>query len=88
MEKEPAKRTKGRARRRARDGSSPVARQPNYRQLKHPFPQQTMFSDDEIASIHETALRVLEELGVKILLPEAREIFAKAGARVDDDQMV
>ena len=31
--------------------------------------------------MHDTALRVLEELGVKVLLPEAREIFAKARAR-------
>ena len=37
-----------------------------------------------MAAIHETALRVLEELGMKVLLPEARERFRKAGARVDD----
>lgn len=65
-----------------------VARQPNYRQLKHPFPQQTMFSDDEVHAIHDTALRVIEELGIKVLLPEARDIFKAAGARVDDDEMV
>ena len=46
-----------------------------------------MFSDDEIASIHETALRVLEELGIKVLLPEARAVFAKAGARVVEDMV-
>ena len=39
-------------------------------------------------AIHQTALRVLEELGIKVLLPEARDIFAKAGCRVDDDDMV
>ncbi|WP_299414919.1 trimethylamine methyltransferase family protein [uncultured Sulfitobacter sp.] len=71
-----------------RTGATKAARQPNYRQLKHPFAQQIMFSEDEIHSIHETALRVLEELGVKVLLPEARQIFAAAGARVDDDDMV
>ncbi|WP_342078229.1 trimethylamine methyltransferase family protein [Yoonia sp. SS1-5] len=68
--------------------AAPTARQPDYRQLRHPFPQQTMFSEDEIMSIHNTALRVLEDLGIKILLPEARDIFAQAGARVDHEDMV
>jgi len=83
---------KKQTRRRGRSGrgeaSSRVARQPNYRQLRHPFPQQTMFSEDEIHAIHDTALRVIEELGIKVLLPEARKIFAAAGARIDDDDMV
>ena len=57
----------------------------NYGRLKHPFSPQSAFSQDEIESIHATALRVLEELGFKILLPEAREIFAKAGARLEDE---
>lgn len=82
-----SKQKRGR-RKRSRDHSQKPIRQPNYRQLKHPFPQQSVFSDDEIVNIHNTALRVLEELGVKVLLPEAREIFAKAGATVDEEDMV
>lgn len=45
------------------------------------------FSIDEIAKMHETALRTLEELGVRTLLPEARGIF-KAGCAIVDDEMV
>lgn len=60
----------------------------DYRRLRHPFAPQPVFSDDRIASMHDTALRVLEDLGVKVLLPEARQIFAEAGASVDDDLMV
>src|SRR5688572_30487702 len=56
-----------------------------YRRLRNPFAPQTVFSEDQIAAIHETALRVLEELGLKVLLPEARELFASAGALVDED---
>jgi trimethylamine---corrinoid protein Co-methyltransferase len=59
----------------------------HYRQLKHPFTPQKVFSDDEIAAIHQTALQVLEELGIKILLPEARDIFAAAGAIVKEDMV-
>ncbi|SFI31778.1 trimethylamine methyltransferase family protein [Jannaschia pohangensis] len=78
-------------RRRGRgDGSIPASkRTPNYRQLRSPFPHMNVFSDDEIAAMHDTALRILEELGIKVLLPEARKIYAQGGARVDETtQMV
>jgi len=78
----------GARRRRSNAASKTVARQPNYRQLRHPFSPQAIFSEDEVGAIHDTALRVIEELGIKILLPEAREILAAAGARVGDDDMV
>ncbi len=72
--------------RRGRD-KAPVVRDVNYRQLRNPFPPMDVFSADEIASMHETALHTLEELGLKVLLPEAVAIFAKAGARVDGDMV-
>ncbi len=78
----------GRRARHTKDTSTPP-RSHGYRQLRHPFAPQRVFSDDAIADIHEMALRALSELGMKILLPEARGIFAKAGALVDEDsQMV
>lgn len=65
------------------------ARVVNYRHLRHPFPLQRMFTDDAVASLHATALKVLEDLGIRFLLPEARALFAAAGALVDEDtQMV
>ena len=67
--------------------AAPVARQVNYNALKNPFTPQNVFSEDEVAAIHDTALRVVEELGLKVLLPEARAIYAHAGARVDDDMV-
>ncbi len=71
------------------DSTESPARQKNYRLLRNPFTPQTVFSDDEIAAIHDTALRVLEELGIKVLLPEAIELYKKAGAIVDEEsQMV
>ncbi|WP_299624376.1 trimethylamine methyltransferase family protein [uncultured Tateyamaria sp.] len=71
-------------RRRGREGASAPARQTNYSQLKNPFPPMEVFSADQIANMHVTALRTLEELGVKVNLAEARRIFAAAGARVDE----
>lgn len=73
-------------RRRAR---APLLKRAGYAQLRHPFAPQGAFSDDEIAAMHDTALRVLEDLGIRILLDEARTTFRAAGALVDDDsQMV
>ncbi len=76
-------------RRRRRGRGAEAAPQPtrdvNYRQLRNPFPQMEVFPADQIADMHETALRTLEELGVKVLLSEARRIYAQAGARVDED---
>jgi trimethylamine--corrinoid protein Co-methyltransferase len=82
-----AARDSRRERRRGRTGEagSETSRRPNYRSLRNPFLPQPIFSDDQVASIHDTALRVLEELGIKVLLPQAREHFAHAGALVDPD---
>ncbi len=45
-------------------------------------------SDDEIESIHLASLRVLEELGMEVILnAEALEIFRKAGARVEGERV-
>ena len=60
----------------------------NYRNLVNPFPTMNAVSDDEAESIHQTALRVLQELGVRVLLPEAREIFRAGGALVNEDDLM
>ena len=46
-----------------------------------------VFSDDQAAAMHETSLRILEELGMKVLLPEAIEVFRKGGATVKGDMV-
>ena len=71
-------------RRRGADIAPPV-RKVDYRTLRNPFPPARAFSDDRIEAIHATALQLLQDLGIKVLLPEARQIFRHAGARVDDD---
>lgn len=75
-------------RRRGRaEGNASPNREVNYRQLRNPFPVMSVFSDDEAANMHNTALRMLEDLGMKVLLPAARDIYAAAGARVDEDMV-
>ncbi|MEL7302402.1 MAG: trimethylamine methyltransferase family protein [Pseudomonadota bacterium] len=75
-----------RSRARGGDGGAPrPSRNIDYRNLRNPFAPAKVLSDDQIAHIHETALRVNEELGIRVLLPEAREVFKAAGATLKDD---
>lgn len=72
----------GRKARRAADATP--KRKVDYRNLKNPFQPMKAFSDDHIAQMHNAALDMLETLGIKVLLPEARDIFRQGGAKVDD----
>lgn len=56
----------------------------DYSKLKNPLLRQTAFSEDRLAAIHNTALRVIEELGIKVLNAEARDYFKQGGASVDE----
>lgn len=79
-------RIEGRSRRRrARGTAQSSKRRVDYRNLRNPFPTQNLFSEDRIEAIHLAALRLLEELGIRVLLPEAREILGGAGCLVDED---
>ena len=59
----------------------------DYVHLTHPFTPQSVFSADAVAALHDAALGVLEREGMKILLPQARALFAAAGARVTGDMV-
>ena len=65
-------------------GTGVPVRARNYRDLRNPFAPQRIFSDDQVNALHENALRVLAELGIKVLLPEARNLYRQAGALVDE----
>ncbi len=64
------------------------ARKVDYRRLVNPFEPVRVYSDDHIAAIHDMALKVLEELGMRLLLPEALDLLrtkAADGISIDDD---
>jgi len=54
---------------------------------KRPFPPTKLISDDEVEAIHQASLRVLAEIGMDFMLPEARDILKKAGARIDGERV-
>ena len=56
-------------RRRSAQQKPRASRAVPYKNLRHPYTPQTIWSEDEVVNVHNTALRVIEELGIKILLP-------------------
>ena len=63
-------------------------RQVDYKHLKNTLIKQPSFSDDRLEAIHDTALRVIEELGIRVLNDAARDYFKSAGAEVDADSLM
>ncbi len=66
-----------------RGGRTQAFPQKPFRQPRRRFPAMRMVSDDELEAIHQTSLAILEEIGMDFLNAEARDILARAGARVD-----
>jgi trimethylamine--corrinoid protein Co-methyltransferase len=60
----------------------------NYSSLKNSLIRQPAFSEDRVEAIHQTALRVIAELGIRVLNDDARRHFKEAGASVDEDSMM
>ena len=74
-------------RRSARKQPSPPAPAAHPGPIRAPFAPQPALSNARIAEIHDTALRVLEELGISVLDEEARGVFRAAGAKLDGDMV-
>jgi trimethylamine--corrinoid protein Co-methyltransferase len=81
------RRTSQRARSRRRPAAGDTVPQLPFRQLRNPYPPVEIISADELESIHEASLVLLERVGINFLLEEARDILAAAGADVDKDGM-
>jgi len=84
--------TQGRRSRR-RAGASEVShavvdRTRAYRHLRNPFEPARVFSEDQVAAMHEAALVILETQGMKVLSQDARVRYRDAGAEVDETSQI
>ncbi|MEZ5775269.1 MAG: trimethylamine methyltransferase family protein [Hyphomicrobiaceae bacterium] len=73
--------------RRQRGALTHPPRSAAYRRISNPFPPIRVFSDDQVEHMHEAALGVLETIGMRVLSPEARACYRKAGAKVDESRL-
>ena len=69
--------------RRRQAGASTTVPQLPWCTVRNPYPPFEIASADEIESIHQASLDVLEEIGINFLLGEAREILKAAGVTLD-----
>lgn len=60
----------------------------SWRQWTYPYNYLEIFSADQIEAIHTASLKVLSEIGIRILHEPSRRRLAVAGASVGDDMMV
>ncbi|MFN4193113.1 MAG: trimethylamine methyltransferase family protein [Tabrizicola sp.] len=57
--------------------------QPPFGQVPRPYDPIRVLSDDHVEAIHQTALRLLAEQGMRVLNGRALDLFRRAGARID-----
>ena len=70
-------------RRKKKKRGSARLKQLSRRIITNPYPPIAVLSDDQIESIHEASLEVLENLGMKVLSDQALDLLKAAGADVD-----
>ena len=58
-----------------------------WKQLSRPYAPIEILSADNVAAIHNAALTVLEEIGMRVLEPRARAFYKSAGAAIDESDM-
>jgi trimethylamine---corrinoid protein Co-methyltransferase len=71
---------------RRRGGRRPAPtglRQLPWRAITNPMRPLEILDPEQIEAIHDTSMRILEEVGIEFMGASARDLFARAGARVD-----
>jgi len=51
--------------------------------VTNPYAPMEVLSADQLEAIHRTSLRILEDLGMEVMSPRARDLLEAAGAEVD-----
>lgn len=54
-----------------------------WQSVVNPYAPMELLSEDQLEQIHQTSLRILEELGIEVMSPRALSLFKAAGADVD-----
>ena len=76
-----------RRRRTRRDGAGTAIDRLPWRNVVNRLPPIEVLSADQVEAIHRGSLRVLAEIGMKVLDVEARRLLKAAGAMVDEEEM-
>ncbi len=58
------------------------------RHLSNRFPPISAISDDEVEFIHQSSLKVLEQVGIEVMSPEGRKLLIENGAHASNGEVV
>ena len=72
-------------RRGRRDKAGTVIPQLPWEQVRNRYPPMALLDEQQMQDLHDTSIRILKELGIKVMGANARAYFAGAGALVDDE---
>ncbi len=87
MPPEEAPRRRGRRGGRARDGAPTTMQQAPFTHVRRHFAPTEVVDGDQLESIHDASLEVLRDVGLDVLEPAARKIFAEAGCAIEDERV-
>ncbi|AZO14158.1 methyltransferase [Mesorhizobium sp. M2A.F.Ca.ET.043.05.1.1] len=73
----------GRRSRLGRSGGG-IAQLP-WQSVRNPYPPMQLLDEERMEQLHKTSMRILSELGIRVMSEKVMDLFAKAGAIVDRD---
>jgi len=75
-------------RRGRRGAAGAVIAQLPWERVANPYAPLEMLTPDQMQDLHDTSIRILKELGIKVMGENARDLMRRAGAKVDSDGVV
>ncbi len=72
-----------RSARKRRDQNAALEQTP-WQRFKNPYPPIEILTPDQLQLIHDNSMRILSDIGIKVLCARARSYLAKAGCKVDE----
>ncbi|MCA3488248.1 MAG: trimethylamine methyltransferase family protein [Rhodobacter sp.] len=75
-------------RRGRRGAAGAVIAQLPWERVANPYAPLEMLTPDQMQDLHDTSIRILKELGIRVMGENARDLMRRAGAKVDSDGVV
>ncbi len=80
------RRSGGRRTKMARGGGG-IAQLP-WESVRNPYPPMRMLDEERMETLHTTSMRILSELGIRVMSDQVMDLFEKAGAIVDREEKI
>ncbi|MDX8532444.1 trimethylamine methyltransferase family protein [Mesorhizobium sp. VK25A] len=57
-----------------------------WQSVRKPYPPMQLLDEERMEQLHKTSMRILSELGIRVMSEKVMDLFAKAGALVDREE--